>query len=262
MNESEPQSPRDEVQNPMPGSAPDSAGRSDAQRPASVERGQHGSDADRGRERQPEYGRIVRPRYGALSADFPPGYDPYLYGPPDKADDDSRLEHPSASSPVSSPSGVPSAQTSPTGQVGTSGQTSAAGYGPRDQRSGNNTVPAWGAPGQPGRPARLYHGIDLDDPSQNPLFGHWDVYAVVAFIFSLSSIPLLPAIMGAVSMWRTRTFRMKGFGLALAAVILNVLVTVMDVWMLTKGISMNDMMQWLQTESTMDGGQGSGSLSA
>ena len=66
--------------------------------------------------------------------------------------------------------------------------------------------------GQPHQP-HYYHGIDLNDPNQNPLYGHWDSYAIISFILALFfPVPVLSALMGAVAMWRTRTFHMKGRG--------------------------------------------------
>lgn len=41
----------------------------------------------------------------------------------------------------------------------------------------------------------------------------------------LMPVPVLPALVGAISMWRTKKLHMKGHGLALAAVIINVLYT-------------------------------------
>ena len=38
--------------------------------------------------------------------------------------------------------------------------------------------------GQPHQP-HYYHGIDLNDPNQNPLYGHWDSYAIISFILAL-----------------------------------------------------------------------------
>lgn len=202
---------------------------------------------------QPEYGRIVRPEYGAMASDFPAGYDPYPYGKPDHAGDSPQgrdAHRGDAGGGAYAPAGserqqarsAPSTQASP-------GRTWPMATGPDDD-----------ARDRSGRPRRLFHGVDLDDPMQNPLYGHWDSYAVIAFVFALSSIPVFPAIMGGVAMWRTRTFRMKGFGLALAAVILNVIVTAVDAWMMLNGVSAAELMQWMQGQSPTSGGQGSGSL--
>ncbi len=217
---------------------------------------------------QPAYGRRVRPEYGALASDLPAGYNPYLYGAPERnggstASHGSRTDpHGAASSrtpsPRSAPYGVGPRDGAPRDGAGrqASSHSTSEMNGPGPNGSGVDGTGRGGAP-------RQYHGIDLDDPASNPLYGHWDPYAIVAFVFALSSIPVLPAVMGGIAMWRTRTFRMKGFGLALAAVILNVLVTIVDVWMMLAGVSMDDLTQWLQQQSGLLGGEGgSGSVSA
>ena len=68
----------------------------------------------------------------------------------------------------------------------------------------------------------------------------------------------MPAILGALSMRRTRIMRMKGYGLALAAVIINVLYTIAFVWLMINGVSMDDVMnQMLQSlNSSTYGGSG------
>ena len=44
-----------------------------------------------------------------------------------------------------------------------------------------------------------------NDPSQNPLYGHWDSYAIISFVFALFlPVPVIPAVMGAIAMWRTK----------------------------------------------------------
>ena len=47
--------------------------------------------------------------------------------------------------------------------------------------------------------------INPNDPSQNPLYGHWDSYAIISFVFALFlPVPVIPAVMGAIAMWRTK----------------------------------------------------------
>ena len=119
-------------------------------------------------------------------------------------------------------------------------------YAQGGQQSGPGAYPG-GYPGMQGQPygqqpngqphqPHYYHGIDLNDPNQNPLYGHWDSYAIISFILALFfPVPVLSALMGAVAMWRTRTFHMKGFGLAVAAVVINVLYTIAVIWMAFNG---------------------------
>ena len=65
---------------------------------------------------------------------------------------------------------------------------------------GAGPAPAQGGPDQGGprrEPPRYFNGIDLNDPQQNPIYGHWDFYAIFSFIFALvSSFPVLPALIG------------------------------------------------------------------
>ena len=116
-----------------------------------------------------------------------------------------------------------------------------------------------GSPHQP----HYYHGIDLNDPNQNPLYGHWDSYAIISFILALFfPVPVLSALMGAVAMWRTRTFHMKGFGLAVAAVVINVLYTIAVIWMAFNGYDAMSLYQEALQQLTGGTGSSSDSISA
>ena len=128
---------------------------------------------------------------------------------------------------------------------------------------GAGPAPAQGGPDQGGprrEPPRYFNGIDLNDPQQNPIYGHWDFYAIFSFIFALvSSFPVLPALIGCLAIWRTRRFHTRGRGLAIAAVVINVLTTIIVIWMTMHGISMDDMYQaMLNMLAPGTGGSGSG----
>ena len=83
--------------------------------------------------------------------------------------------------------------------------------------------------------------LDLNDPRQNPAYGHWDAYAIMSLVLAvLMPVPVLPALVGAISMWRTKKLHMKGYGLALAAVIINVLYTLAVIWLAMHGLSVAD----------------------
>lgn len=156
---------------------------------------------------QPQYGQRIEPEYGARADEFPPNYNPSVFG-----------------------------------------------AGP---------APAQGGPDQGGprrEPPRYFNGIDLNDPQQNPIYGHWDFYAIFSFIFALvSSFPVLPALIGCLAIWRTRRFHTRGRGLAIAAVVINVLTTIIVIWMTMHGISMDDMYQaMLNMLAPGTGGSGSG----
>lgn len=181
---------------------------------------------------QPAYGRYHQPEYGAMDSQFPPDYDPYLFGHPDPTPAP-RAETPHAAAPAArsvrpAPTG-PSAQETP--------------VRPDGARS---------------RYPRYVNGVDMEDPNQNIYYGHWDFGAVIAFVFALFlPVPVLPAVFGAVSMYRTRVLRMKGHALAVAALIINVLYTIAFVWLTIKGVSMDDamnqMLQTLRAATSQDG---------
>lgn len=126
------------------------------------------------------------------------------------------------------------------------------GYG----QPGWQQQPGYGQPGQ--RQPRIVFNVDVNDPNQNPLYGRWDLYAVIALVFTvLMPVPVLPALMGGMSMWRTRTFHMKGFWVALVAVILNVIYTIAFLWFMVNGMSTDvygQLMNGLTGGGTGDGG--------
>lgn len=189
---------------------------------------------------QPQYGQRIEPEYGARADEFPPNYNPYVYG--------GQPEQP-----------APQAQPSPSQPASVFG----AGPAPAQGGSAPNAAPAQGGPDQGGprrEPPRYFNGIDLNDPQQNPIYGHWDFYAIFSFIFALvSSFPVLPALIGCLAIWRTRRFHTRGRGLAIAAVVINVLTTVIVIWMTMHGISMDDMYQaMLNMLAPGMGGSGSG----
>lgn len=203
-----------------------------------------------------------KPEYGAMRSDYP-AYNPYLYGAPDPK-------------PAPNAQGMPGAQqnTQQNPQYGQQnpqygapqqpyqpyGQQPYAPYGQNPYGQNPYGQNPYGQPnpyqGQqnpyqrqnpyPQRPldkASQRYGVDLDDPRQNPLYGHWDAYAILSFVFAIlfATMPILPAVMGGLAMWRTKTFRMKGFGLALAAVIINVITSLLMLWAASKGMGLEDL---------------------
>jgi len=193
---------------------------------------------------QPQYGQYAQPDYGAMLSQYDPNYNPYLYGAPDPEPkkDDGRENGPRMSS-------AQTPRTPGTAYPGGAGQNGpyAAGGSTNGNPNGNpNWNPNWNpaAPSTPGdgHTPRYFYGIDVNDPNQNPLYGRWDSYAIIAFVFALVfSVPLLPAIMGVISLWRTGTFHMKGRALAIAAIIINVLTTALQIWMWVNGIDVTDL---------------------
>lgn len=227
------------------------------------EHSQNGRAAGQSEYRQPEYGQIAQPEYGALLSQFPPNYDPYAYGRPEEPKPEQAAQNTQAQSPQAAGwAGMPApygngqqpgnAAGGPATQGGASGNGNGAypynangvnGGNPQGF-GGNGFGPNGGNP----------HGIDPNDPQRNPLYGRWDPYAIVAFVLAFF-LPLLPALLGAAAMWRTRTFHMKGFGLGLAAVIINVLSVLFSLWMMSQGITADEILQWSQGQMDNAPGQ-------
>ncbi|PXY82347.1 hypothetical protein DKK75_04825 [Bifidobacterium asteroides] len=177
--------------------------------------------------------------YGAR-ADRYPGWNPYIYGRPDPE---------------------PKAKESDSHQDNRANWPMPMAGQPGPGRSGNPGNPQ-ARPGVPGWPPQ---GMpDLNDPSQNPAYGHWDPCAIIAFLMALFlPMPVIPALLGGVSMYRTRRLHMKGYGLAMAALIINLLFTLAWIWLLINGISLNDFyQQMIPSPSTGGGGSGSDGVSA
>ena len=200
-----------------------------------------------------------RPEYGAMRSDYP-AYNPYVFGAPDPTPQESQQ----GADPRQGTSGAQSGtaqsgynQQQPYGQpsYGQSGWQQPQSGQPFQQQPQNGQRN--GAQRPPSRASRRY-GIDLDDPRQNPLYGHWDPYAIIALVVSLlfSNMPILPAVIGVLAMWRTKTFRMKGFGLALAAVMINVVTSLLVLWAMYNGMSLTDLVLQMYGLSGSEGTTG------
>lgn len=207
-------------------------------------------------QKQPEYGQTKQPQYGAMSGQYP-GYDPYLYGKPEPEQpangvdaQNQAQQNPMNGQPMNGQNGQPYA-----------GQQPGQPYNPYAQQP--NQYNPYGNQ-QPNMPRIQY--LNPDDPAQNPFYGHWDSYAIVAFVCSLVfSVPVLPAVIGGLSLVRTKRLHMKGRGLAIAAIIINVLTTLLQAYMLVRGINVNDLysqMLNMYSGGGTGGGAGDGSISA
>ncbi|NMM96469.1 hypothetical protein G1C98_1205 [Bifidobacterium sp. DSM 109960] len=221
--------------------------------------------------KQPEYGQTKQPQYGAMSGQYP-GYDPYLYGKPEPAQPadgaNAAQQNPAnGQQPGAQPYFGQNGQNTQNGQqyAGQQGQP----YNPYAQpnpyaQQQNQYNPYGGQPPQPNMPRIQY--LNPDDPAQNPFYGHWDSYAIVAFVCSLVfSVPVLPAVIGGLSLVRTKRLHMKGRGLAIAAIVINVLTTLLQAYLLIRGISVNDLyaqMFNMYSGGGNGGGAGDGSISA
>ncbi|MBT1160696.1 MULTISPECIES: hypothetical protein [Bifidobacterium] len=215
---------------------------------------------------QPQYGQYQQPEYGAMANQYPAGYDPYVYGKPQEqpaAQQQSANGQQQATPAPNQYQGEPTGKYMPFGgpaQIGTP-------YEPAQQNGGQGQPYGNAYRQQPVPPhtPRYINGIDVEDPNQNPLYGRWDMLSIFSLVCALLfPLPVLPAIMGAASMRRTRLFHMKGFWLGFAAVFINVFYTIMVIWLAVNGMSMFDyyqqMLDMLESQ-TGDGGTG-GTVSA
>lgn len=205
---------------------------------------------------QPEYGQYKRPEYGAMDSEFPRDYNPYLYGrdTPASLDEVARQveqsRHPQSAN-------NPNATHSPSQQP----MAYPFGMSPQEQQLHEEHMRQ-----QQGYVPHIIHGVDVNDPQQNPFYGKWDLTSICAFVFALFFpasffTVAIPIIMGAMGIWRTKTFHMKGFGLAVAAIVISVLALLILIWMKMKGIDTQDLMnQMMQMMGTS--GNGGDSVSA
>lgn len=207
------------------------------------------SSSDAAAPSQSEYGQISQPEYGAMSSQLPVGYDPYVYGAPE---------------PEPQPADAVRQQNTQyqTRQYPSNGQQPMPPYSANGQQNPYGANPYGPNLYDPNRyPQRgnmpYLPNLDLNDPRQNPAYGHWDAYAIMSLVFAvLMPVPVLPALVGAISMWRTKKLHMKGHGLALAAVIINVLYTLAVIWLAMHGLSVADL--YNEALQNMFGGAGSG----
>ena len=193
--------------------------------------------------------------YGALDSQFPATYDPYIYGHPD-TDDALGAAAARAQAQRGNEYGQPSQQNAYGQQAGLPYQTQnqpgsgRQGNGGRNQPPFNLNDPSF---------INSMNQMNPDDPNQNPLYGHWDPGAIIAFVFALIlPLPVLPALFGWFSMRRTKIYHMKGYGLSVAALVINVLYTIMWLYFLVSGVSPTEYLnQMLNTLNNGSGGSDS-----
>ena len=125
------------------------------------------SSSDAAAPSQPEYGQISQPEYGAMSSQLPVGYDPYVYGAPE---------------PEPQPADAVRQQNTQyqTGQYPSNGQQPMPPYSANGQQNPYGANPYGPNPYDPNRyPQRgnmpYLPNLDLNDPRQNPAYGHWAV---------------------------------------------------------------------------------------
>lgn len=207
-----------------------------------------------------EYASQKKLEYGAMDSDFGPNYNPYLFGKPEKpASQQPQAPQQNGVNPFMAQQNPAQSQQGQQGQPWTANQQGQQpqqgqpgpypfgfGFNPyagqAGQTHGNVSYDQYGIPHtNDGHTPRYINGMDVNDRMQNPWYGRWDSYSIIAFVFSiLFAVPVLPALMGALGIWRTRTFHMKGKGLAIAAIVINVIYTIAFVWMMINGVSTTD----------------------
>lgn len=194
---------------------------------------------------QPQYGQYRIPEYGAMSGQFAPGYDPYVYGRPESAPSGADADRGGAADAGGSGDAWDGARMAPAAG-GSRGAMPGADASANSANNANRAKP------------RYFRGIDLNDPNQNPVYGHWDFYAIAAFILALFfPVPLLTTLLSALAMWRTRVFHTKGFGLAVAALIISIANAALMMWMTANGMTVDDLYRMLlQTMIGTDGNTG------
>lgn len=196
---------------------------------------------------QPQYGQMKLPEYGALASQFPPDYDPYVYGKPD--DDKSKSNDNGGNS-------------SPQPRHRQGDRIANTGVNSNNPNNDGWPFPYMGSQQQNGGPGDghrpdIHNGIDFNDPSQNPLLGHWDSISILSFVFSFL-IPVVSLIFGGIGIWRTRRFHMKGIGFAIAGIILSILSIAAEIWLITHGLNLDELSQQMLNQTMGDfGGDGS-----
>ncbi|KFF30809.1 hypothetical protein [Bifidobacterium bombi] len=175
---------------------------------------------------QPQYGQFKVPEYGALASQFPPDYNPYVFGEPepDTKNDKGTGKEKSLTAANGQSEGAFHGQRqngfppfaggfpSPGRNANNRGpyNQSPQSGGQRPQNSGDGGT-GYGDryPVQPGSSGRfgapmgngsvnpnndgqshepdMVNGVDMNDPQQNPLWGRWSALAVTSFVLSLWS---------------------------------------------------------------------------
>ncbi|MFT8593811.1 MAG: DUF4190 domain-containing protein [Bifidobacterium sp.] len=193
-----------------------------------------------------------KPEYGAMASQYP-GWNPYVFGAPEP---EQKAEAKPAPAQSRQNQGLWAGN--PYLRPGNGGSNGAPGNGaPNNANQGGNGMN--GDPRQGGAPnpqstqfgndrnlnrRGMYPTIDPNDPNQNPLYGRWDPYAILSFILALFfPFPFMPAIMGAISVYRTRFFHMRGKGLAIAAIVINLAYSALVIWMWINHIDASQLYQ-------------------
>ncbi|MEE1324952.1 MAG: hypothetical protein U0K19_05160 [Bifidobacteriaceae bacterium] len=168
-----------------------------------------------------------KPLYGGMMSDYP-NYNPYLFGAPDSAPNQQNAGQPNQQ-------GQPYGQQAPYGQQ-PYGQNQQ--YGPYGQPNQNPYYgQPYGAPqGQPmpgmGNANGINNGTGQNfgpfqqppfnpgDPQQNPYYGRWDGFAIIAFVASIFGLWFISVPLAIFSLSRVKHMHMRGKGLAIASLVI------------------------------------------
>lgn len=173
---------------------------------------------------QPQFGQLRQPEYGQMAAAYP-GYNPYIYGAPEeKSKKQSVQQHAEQEQHyrMSQPFGALKHRQG--------AHTHSAQSQQQVQRSDRRPSVADHLPFNP------------DDPKENPVYGSWDVAAIIAFICAIFAIPIVPLVLGGIAIYRDKILHLRGRGLAIAAVVLSLISTAFSIYFVISGV---DPMQFI-----------------
>ena len=196
---------------------------------------------------QPEYGQYAEPEYGEMASRYP-NWNPYVYGAPEPEKPKDGEQTQQGRQPGEQPQMPQGDAGAGNGQFGNpQNPWQSNGYPNNYPNYPNGRNPYMQSPalGDPNDRSRYRNGIDLDDPVQNPLYGHWDPAAICSFVMALIGVPILPLALGLLAMWRTKLFRMKGRGLAIADVVISLLMLALEIYMMMAGIDVQQLIAQL-----------------
>ncbi|MFD0705239.1 hypothetical protein ACFQY8_05720 [Alloscardovia venturai] len=180
--------------------------------------------------------------YGRMASEFP-GWDPYVYGKPEKREKPQERKNPKRIQVIAMPPMSGGGTGAGKNPQGTQSEDQPKNGGEREQNS-----PFVDENGNPVNLPFHFEPFDPDDPQKNPLYGKWDFYAFVAFILAFTPYTAVLALfIGWLSVVRTTKFHMKGRWLAILAVIFSLAVIALVVYLMATGTTAEQFAQELET---------------
>lgn len=189
---------------------------------------------------QPQYGQRIEPEYGARADEFPPNYNPYVYG--------GQPEQP-----------APQAQPSPSQPASVFGARAGSRSGWFRSQCGSGS--GWARPRRsPTGASPIFQRHRLQRPAAEPYLRALGFLRHI--LVHLRPGDLVPGAARADRLpghLAHPSFPYAGPRTGIAAVVINVLTTIIVIWMTMHGISMDDMYQvMLNMLAPGTGGSGSG----